>query len=131
MHYPSYPHIKPKLIPQIPTDSYTGFIRGNLFANLYKPYTNLEPFDLRPNNEKEALLNKIREYDFARSELRLFLDNFPEDTDKIKLYNDYSKLYNQYVREYEKRYAPISVESETLNSYPWKWLASPWPWEVD
>ena len=38
-------------------DVYDGFIRGNMFKNLYKPYKKNEPFDIKPMNEQAELLN--------------------------------------------------------------------------
>ena len=115
---------------QMPIDSQTGFIRGNLFANLYEPYLRSEPFPLKPINQRESLLNKVREYDFALVELDLFLDNHPNDQEKIQLYNQYLKQSKQAGQEYEQRYGPLSLNSDWLNTYPWGWLTPPWPWEV-
>ncbi|MDD2489705.1 MAG: spore coat protein CotJB [Bacilli bacterium] len=115
---------------QMPIDSQTGFIRGNLFANLYEPYLRSEPFPLKPINQRESLLNKVREYDFALVELDLFLDNHPNDQEKIQLYNQYLKQSKQARQEYEQRYGPLSLNSDWLNTYPWGWLTPPWPWEV-
>ena len=115
---------------QMPIDSQTGFIRGNLFANLYEPYLRSEPFPLKPINQRESLLNKVREYDFALVELDLFLDNHPNDQEKIQLYNQYLKQNKQARQEYEQRYGPLSLNSDWLNTYPWGWLTPPWPWEV-
>ncbi len=123
--------VSPVTIPkQVPVDSYTGFIRGNLFADLYKPYLRAEPFALRPTDDREALLNKVREYDFAMVDLNLYLDNFPSDREKLVLYNKYLKQKKLYTDEYEKRYGPLSLESDVLNNHPWLWLTPPWPWEV-
>ena len=32
-------------------------------------------------------------------------------------------------KEYEMNYGPISLDSESLNNYPWNWEKTPWPWE--
>jgi len=112
------------------TNSYEGFIRGNMFTDLYAPYTAGEPFNLTPANEREALLNKVRECDFAAIDLGLYLDTHPQDGEKIKAFNQ-SVMQGKKVRnEFETKYGPLSLESETLNSYPWAWITSPWPWEV-
>lgn len=111
-------------------NSYDGFIRGNMFADLYSPYTPNEPYNLVPANEREAFLNKIREYGFALVDLDLYLDTHPDDRDKINVYNQYLQLQNQAVEEYESKYGPLSLKSNALNSYPWAWEMPPWPWEV-
>lgn len=110
-------------------NSYDGFIRGNMFTDLYQPYMVGEPFNLTPQNEREALLNKVREYDFAMIDLNLYLDTHPNDAEKIKAYNQYLSMSKQATNEYESKYGPLSQCSETLNSYPWAWLTPPWPWE--
>jgi spore coat protein JB len=111
-------------------NSYDGFIRGNMFSELYHPYISNEPFNLTPTNEREALLDKVREYGFAMTDLDLYLDTHPDDTEKIKAYNQFSVMEEQAKKEFETRYGPLTLDSETLNSYPWAWIACPWPWEV-
>ncbi len=111
-------------------DSYNGFIRGNMFANLYEPYTSNEPHPLTPANEREALLNRVREYGFALIDLNLYLDTHPEDRNMINTYNQYLQLKKQTEEEYERRYGPLALSSGALNTYPWAWLTPPWPWEV-
>ena len=110
-------------------NTYDGFIRGNLFSDLFMPYSKNEPFNLTPQNEREALLNKYRELDFALIDLSLFLDVFPNDAEKIRLYNQILKNAEQVKKEYETRYGPLTLNGEGLNTYPWAWLNSPWPWE--
>jgi spore coat protein JB len=111
-------------------NSYDGFIRGNMFAELYRPYITGEPFNLMPQNEREDLLNKVREFGFAMIDLDLYLDTHPDDVEKIKVYNQYLIQEKQATDEYEKRYGPLSLGSDVLNSYPWTWASTPWPWEV-
>ncbi|MDD2202862.1 MAG: spore coat protein CotJB [Bacilli bacterium] len=113
------------------TNSYEGFIRGNIFTDLYEPYIAGEPFNLNPRDEREALLNKVREYDFSVIDLGLYLDTHPQDGEKIRAFNQSMTQYKNTRNEYENRYGPLSLESETLNSYPWAWISSPWPWEVN
>ena len=42
-----------------------GFLRGNLFNNLYDPYKNYKYRELKPNNKREELLYNILMYNFA------------------------------------------------------------------
>ena len=32
-------------------------------------------------------------------------------------------------KEYESKYGPITLDSDSLNSYPWSWNDMPWPWD--
>ncbi|MFA5407477.1 MAG: spore coat protein CotJB [Bacilli bacterium] len=111
-------------------NSYDGFVRGNMYAELYNPYTPNEPFKLTPQNDKEGLLNKVREYEFALVDLNLYLDTHPEDIEKIKAYNQYLLLEKQATNEFETKYGPLTLCSEALNTSPWAWVSNAWPWEV-
>ena len=116
--------------PQTLINSQEGFIRGNMFNELYDPYLPTEPYRLTPQTEREAMLNKVREYTFALIDLNLYLDTHPNDVEKIKVFNQYSTQLRQVTNEFESRFGPLSLSSEYLNSYPWAWISTPWPWEV-
>ena len=99
--------------------------RGNLFENLYWPYKYVS--NLKPQNERQALMQKIQEYGFAAHELNLYLDLYPDDMQAVGLYNQYSEMSDKYLKEYEKKYGCIILDSN--EKYPWMWINSPWPWE--
>ena len=106
-----------------------GYNRGNLFANLYHQYKNYRPANLRDNTEKERLFLELSRNAFAAHEVNLYLDLNPNDTSMIKLFNDYRQNANELIREYESKYGPLSVKSESLDQTPFLWEKSPWPWE--
>ena len=110
-------------------DPYNGLIRGNLFKNLYEPYTNKEPYEIKPINEQARLLTEVNSLSFAMIDLNLYLDVFPNDREKINLYNQYRKKHEDLLKEYESKYGPITTNSDSLNSYPWAWDDMPWPWD--
>lgn len=110
-------------------DSYNGFIRGNLFKNLYDPYKKEEPYEIKPINEQARLLTNIDSLGFAMIDLNLLLDVNPDNEEAIKLYNKYLKEKENLTKEYEKKFGPITTDSDTLNSYPWGWIDMPWPWD--
>ena len=58
-------------------DPKEGWIRGNLFANLYDPYKNYKPAKIEAKDEREALLYQVMQYKFALVELNLYLDTHP------------------------------------------------------
>ena len=80
-------------------------------------------------NEKAMLKKKIHEYDFALHELNLYLDLNPNDVTMLKLFNDYRERYIQLTKEYESKYGPLTIKSDSLNQTPFMWEKSPWPWE--
>ena len=110
-------------------DPYNGFIRGNMFRNLYDPYKNNEPYEIKPMNEQAELLTYIDALSFAMVDLGLLLDVNPNNQDAIKLFNQYREEKENLTKEYESKYGPISLDSDSLNSYPWAWKDMPWPWD--
>ncbi|MCI9110688.1 MAG: spore coat protein CotJB [Bacilli bacterium] len=108
-------------------DVYGGFIRGNMFPDLYNTYKNSKPFEIRPMNEQAEMLTYLDAYGFAAHDLNLYLDNNPNDRDMIRLFAEYTNKANQIQKEYEQKYGPLFVDAST--TYPWAWNDSPWPWE--
>ena len=111
-------------------EPYEGFIKGNLFKNLYDPYKNYKLQQLNANNEREALLYQVMQYKFALIELNLYLDTNPNDKEAIELFNKYQRMEKQMCKQYESMYGPLTIDSEYLNNSNWVWNNSPWPWEV-
>lgn len=107
-----------------------GFIRGNMFSNLFQPYIAGEPFRLNPQNEREDSLNKLRATNFAVLDLGLYLDTHPDDAEALEIFNQYRTESIQLETEFERRYGPLTLHSDVLTAYPWTWIMSPWPWEV-
>lgn len=109
-------------------DPYQGFIRGNLFLNLYNGYK-VNPMDLKPANEQAQLLTYLDSLDFATIDINLYLDVYPEDKDIIQLFNQYRVERNKLTVEYENKYGPLLTSSNANNQYPFVWVNDPWPWE--
>ena len=109
---------------------YEGFIRGNLYNNLYQQYKNYRPQRLVPNNEQAELLLNVNQTTFAAHEIRLYLDNYPNDTNMINLFNQYQKQASDAIKAYEKKYGPILQDSPSETN-KFSWQAYSWPWEVE
>jgi len=105
-----------------------GFRRGNIFADLYWPY-NKQTYNFTPKNARQKLLLDIMENCFYAHELNLYLDNYPDDLDKIMLFNKYNKKTDELTKEYNEKYEPLTLSGNELNETPWTWEDSPWPWE--
>lgn len=116
-----------KLNPNNLYDAYEGFIRGNLFPELYNQYKISKPLNIDPMNEQAEMLTYIDAYGFAAHELNLYLDNNPNDRTAIELFKEYTKQKDQILNQYEQKYGPLFVDAST--TYPWAWNESPWPWE--
>lgn len=110
-------------------DPYQGFIRGNLFKDLYSPYKLNKPYDIAPANEQARMLTNIDAISFAMDDLNLYLDIYPNAKEYIDLFNKYRVQKRELVKEYESKYGPLSLNSDSMNSYPWAWDRTPYPWE--
>lgn len=108
-------------------DVYNGFIRGNMFPDLYNQYKLTRPYDIKPVNEQADLLTKVDAYCFAAHDVNLYLDTHPNDRAMIDLYNQYKEDAEAVLKEYENKYGPLFVNSN--EGYPWSWNNMPWPWE--
>ena len=75
---------------------------------------------------RSEMLKKIKCYQFAVTELALYLDTHPEDTKALCLHRKYTNELKDLRDKYQKVYGPLTIE------YPcnkWRWLEGPWPWE--
>ena len=70
-------------------DPYTGFIRGNMFPDLYNQYKINKPYEIEPMNEQAQILTTIDALCFSAHDLNLYLDTHPNDRDMIQLFNQY------------------------------------------
>lgn len=105
-----------------------GFIKGNMFRNLYSQYKNYQPYDITPRNEKEKSMLEIGTMAFASHDLNLYLDLHPEDQSMFMLFQDYRNKTNKLIEEYERRFGPIHIMSEQMNN-SFDWSTKKWPWE--
>ena len=110
-------------------DPYQGFIRGNMFKDLYDPYKLNNPYNIEPANDQAKLLTSIDALSFAMIDLNLYLDIYPNSKEYIDLFNRYRIEKNNLVKEYENKYGPLTLDSDANNTYPWAWDRMPWPWE--
>ena len=111
-------------------EPYEGFIKGNLFKNLYNEYKNYKPMTLRPTNEKNALMLEIQKYKFALNDLNLYLDVNPNNKEAINIYNNYVVELDKLTKYYENLYGPISLNNNLIKTSNFNWINCPWPWEV-
>lgn len=106
-----------------------GFLRGNMEISSYIPYKNMTY--LRPNtvNERQRALYQIQEMAFAAHDINLYLDTHPNDSNAIRLYNEYNTQERMLNDAYERKYGPIDLsDNEGLSMTPWAWIKEPWPW---
>ena len=78
--------------------------------------------------DKKELLNNIQKTDFALVELNLYLNAYPDCTEALQLYKNMLDESNRLTAEYEATYGPITARADMCEN--WKWVATPWPWEL-
>ena len=110
-------------------DPYNGFIRGNMFPELYNSYKLNKPLEITPMNEQAELLTYVDVLTFAMIDLNLYLDVYPNDREALELFNQYRMQTDEYTKKYESKYGPLELTSNSLNTFPWAWDNAPWPWE--
>ena len=110
-------------------DPYNGFIRGNMFPELYNSYKLNKPLEITPMNEQAELLTYVDALTFAMIDLNLYLDVYPNDRGALELFNQYRMQADEYTKKYESKYGPLELTSNSLNTFPWDWDNAPWPWE--
>lgn len=110
-------------------DPYEGFIRGNMYKNLYDPYKINSPYEIKPMNEQAEMLTYIDALCFACIDLSLYLDIFPNNKDAINLFNKYNSQKKNLMDNYQEKFGPLTLDSDALNAYPWAWNERPWPWD--
>jgi len=106
-----------------------GLMRGNLISEEYEGYKNYNFFRLVPKTEREVLLFKVYEYDFAVNDLNLYLDLNPRDLEALALFNKYNEALKHAIKVYESIYGPLTLNDSDYDSY--RWIDNPWPWEND
>ena len=106
-----------------------GFIKGNMFSNLYSQYKNYMPQRLNPMNEQEKLLYELDSIGFAMHDLNLYLDMHPEDQSMVALFNDYRRKLEELTKNYESMYGPLTVNSNEMENKTFSWVNTSWPWE--
>jgi len=82
-------------------------------------------------DQKQALLDKIRAYEFAAVELNLFLDTHPGNQRAVNDFNAYAAQIAALKQQYERIYGPlINFGFGSGSKCPWQWINDPWPWDV-
>ncbi len=107
-----------------------GFLRGNMFADEYKPYKNYTYKRIIPKTKKEELIVEIMELSFAINDLNLYLDLNPHDTKMLEVFNNLVEKSCQKEMEYVKKYGSLEVIDSNSNEI-FEWIKNPWPWESE
>lgn len=118
--------------PYIPVElygAYEGYLKGNMFKNLYEQYKNYKPANITPKTEKEQDMFNLNQIGFALHDINLYLDVNPNDSQMLNSFTKYKDLYNELFTQFESKYGPICV-NKVNNQIPFEWEKTTFPWEV-
>ena len=79
--------------------------------------------------ERDILLKKIGTCKFAVTDIDLFLDTHPGDSEMLKKRREYTEQLIPLVKMYEEKYGPLTKEENAVNK--WAWVKDPWPWDME
>ncbi len=78
--------------------------------------------------ERERMLRRLSSYDFAVTELHIYLDTHPDDAAAAKTLADYEQKSDSLARDFQEKFGPLTPMNETGNR--WAWISDPWPWDT-
>lgn len=105
-----------------------GLTIGNLFYDLYSPYKNYKPRELKSNSQKGSLLLKIQSLCLAVNDLNLYLDIHPEDQETFHLFKNYISELENLTKTYSENYDVLELCHDMGQNFTW--YKKLWPWEV-
>ena len=78
---------------------------------------------------REELIRKIQQLEFAVLDLTLYLDTHPNCTQAIAQFNFFVQNLQYVKRMYEMQFGPFANFGYSFSNCPWSWTDQPWPWE--
>jgi spore coat protein JB len=86
---------------------------------------------LSMHREQLEMLKNLQALQFTALEFNLYLDTHPGDQRALQEYECWAKEVAEYQKMYEACYGPLTALSSIDNQGCWRWLESPWPWEIE
>jgi len=99
-----------------------GFIRGNIFNELYSQYKDYSGIKPVITCEREADLVRLMAVSLYAHDLHLYLDVYPHDTEKFRLFKEYQKETNRLSKDFAKKHGSLTVSGVDNH---WDWVAFP------
>ncbi|MCB6991921.1 spore coat protein CotJB [bacterium 210820-DFI.6.37] len=82
-------------------------------------------------NQRTEMLKKVQQLNFVMIDAGLYLNNAPDTSAALALFQKYQMLYKEAKQEFEDRFGPLCYEGINIERDGWSWIQSPWPWEVE
>jgi spore coat protein JB len=79
---------------------------------------------------KNSVIKAVYELGFVMTEVLLYLDTHPNDSEAIEYYAEMRQRYNEAVEAYENMIGPLSFNRTGADNY-FDWAATPLPWEKE
>lgn len=80
-------------------------------------------------NDRDMLLKKIGTYKFAITDIDIFLDTHPGDSEMLALRNRYESEVRPLIEKFEAQFGPLTKRENQKNT--WAWVKDPWPWDME
>lgn len=77
---------------------------------------------------RDALLGKITALDFFITDLHLYLNTHPTDSEAVEMYNSCVVQVRQLREDYNRSFGML-LANNCVSSTPWQWIDNPWPWQ--
>ncbi len=126
------PQLAPLANPYVPFQSGSGkqyparkaLVRGTLFPGLDLPFMGM----VNTKEKADTPKNELMALNFAITELSLYLDTHPNDTEAAELLQSYIQLYEAGKAKYEQHNGPLTMY-DGVKKGKYLWSGDPWPWE--
>jgi len=106
-----------------------GYLKGTIYQGLFRPYKNMSPERPALIDDKERLLFNVGKYHFGMVELGYYLNNFPNDIEALRIFNNFRTGYLKAKEDYENRFGALDWSSQQLEREPWNWVQTLAPWK--
>ena len=83
-----------------------------------------------PSGDCRAMMQKLREVDFALVELNLYLDAYPDSCSALEYYHRLIAERTRLCDAINRSGHPITMR-DNMSKSDWKWVDGPWPWQSD
>ena len=79
--------------------------------------------------DREIMLKKIGTFKFAVTDIDMFLDTHPGDSEMLKKREEYLEQLRPLVKSFEEKFGPLTKNENAANT--WAWVKDPWPWDTE
>ena len=80
-------------------------------------------------NQQQEMLLEIQKLQFAALDTALYLDTHPNDPVALYRHKVYTDQLKQVKDAYEMQFGPMTIFSHEVGDN-WRYINSPWPWEI-